>query len=190
MWWKSDQRTRAKAGHGCLTNSRPCFGLFLLAAVLGLACLCMSGCGTDDIDISGCAEETITLTGAADREITLSVADLKAMDCITRTTESTSDKIGQVRATGPTLDTVLKTLGLTQADVEKVHIYARDDYDVKLGSDVLETEDVILAFGMDGEPLTEEDAPVRIIIPESDSAYWIRMVEKIELTLRKDSLQK
>ena len=45
---------------------------------------------------------------------------------------------------------------------------------------MLDEKEMILAFGMDGMPLDEEDKPVRIIIPESDSAYWIRMVEKIE----------
>ena len=109
----------------------------------------------------------------------VTIKDLKAMDCVTKTTESTSDKIGRVRATGPTLDTVLQKYGMSQAEVKRIRIYGRDDYDVKLGSDVLETEDIILAFGMGGEPLTAEDAPVRIIIPESDSAYWVRMVKKI-----------
>lgn len=153
----------------------------ILAVVLGLACLCMGGCGTDDIDISGYENETITLTGVTDDDITLTIADLKAMDCVTKKTESTSDKIGVVRATGPTLDTVLGQFGMSQADVKKIHIYAKDEYDVKLGPEVLGSEDIILAFGIDGQPLGEEEAPVRIIIPESDSAYWIRMVEKIEL---------
>ncbi len=153
----------------------------LLALILGLTSLCMSGCGTDDIDISGCADETITLSGITDEDITLTIADLKAMDCVTKTCESTSDKIGKVRATGPTLDTVLQQFGMKQSDVQKVHIYAKDEYDAKLGPDVLETEEVILAFGIGGEPLGEEDAPVRIIIPDSDSAYWVRMVERIEL---------
>ena len=152
-----------------------------LAVLLGLACLCISGCGVDDIDISEYAEEQVVLSGVKGSDVTLTVADLKEMECITKKTESTSDKIGVVRATGPTLDTVLGQYGMRQADVSKVHIYARDDYDVKLGPDVLETEDIILAFGIDGEPLGAEDAPVRIIIPESDSAYWIRMVEKIEI---------
>jgi len=38
----------------------------------------------------------------------------------------------------------------------------------------------MLAFGIDGQPLDEDSAPVRIIIPESDSAYWTRMVNRIK----------
>ena len=153
----------------------------LLVLILGLASLCMSGCGVDDIDISGYADETIALSGITDDDITLTIADLKEMDCVTVKTESTSDKIGKVRATGPTLDTVLSQFGMSQKDIEKVRVYGKDKYDVKLDSRVLADNDVILAFGIDGQPLGEEDAPVRIIIPQSDSAYWVRMVERIEL---------
>ena len=43
----------------------------LLVLILGLASLCMSGCGVDDIDISGYADETIALSGITDDDITL-----------------------------------------------------------------------------------------------------------------------
>lgn len=145
------------------------------------ASLCMTGCGVDDIDISGYAEETVTFTGITDDDIALSVADLKELDCVTVKAESTSDKIGEVRATGPTLDTVLHQFGMEQSDIEKIHVYAKDDYDAKIDLSVLDGAEIILAFGEGGEPLDAEEAPVRIIIPGSDSAYWVRMVERIEL---------
>lgn len=152
-------------------------GLILLVSTLALC-----SCGTDDIDISGYQDEKITITGVVDQDITLTVADLKAMECITKKTESTSDKIGKVRATGPTMETVLSQYGLSQKEFDSIRIYASDDYDIKLSRDFLEKNDkIILAFGIDGKPLDSESAPVRIIIPKSDSAYWIRMVNRIEL---------
>lgn len=154
----------------------------IMALVLGLTSLCLAGCGTDDIDISGYADQTITISGTGKEDVTLSIADLKAMDCLTTTTESTSDKIGRVRATGPTLDTVLRQYGRTQAEMKGARIHGSDGYDVKLDADTLAEETIILAFGIDGRPLGEEDAPLRLIIPESDSAWWVRMVDRIELT--------
>lgn len=152
----------------------------LAALCLGALCLCAGGCGTDDIDISGYQDQKIVLSGLQEEDAELSIAELKAMECVTKKTESTSDKIGKVRATGPTLETVLAPYGFSQTDFDHVKIYAKDDYDVKLNHRVLEENDIILAFGIDGEPLDSESAPVRVIIPESDSAYWIRMVEKVE----------
>lgn len=140
----------------------------------------LAGCGTDDIDISAYENEQIELIGIEEGTVSISIADLKAMDCRTLKTESTSDKIGKVRATGPELDTVLKAYGTSKADFSKIIINGSDQYDVKLLSDYFTEHDIYLAIGINGEPLDEESKPCRIIIPRSDSAYWVRMVKSIE----------
>lgn len=152
---------------------------FALAAVV----LCLGGCGTDDIDISGYADDEIVLAGLAEDNVVITIKDLKAMDCVTVKTESTSDKIGVVRATGPTLETVLAQQGVELEDVGKVTFHGKDKYSYSLTKDYLKEHDIILAFGIDGEPLDEENAPCRIIIPKSDSAYWIRLLDRIEFEL-------
>ena len=43
--------------------------------------------------------------------------------------ESTSDKIGVVKATGPWLDTVLGQYGCSQADFKSIKFYGADEYD-------------------------------------------------------------
>ena len=154
--------------------------LFALMAVIIMSLTVMTGCGTDDIDISGYDDMTLTLTGVEDEDIVLTVADLKAMDCKTIKTESTSDKIGEVKATGPWLDTVLEQYGCTQADFKSIKFYGSDEYDAKLYTEYLAEHPIMLAYGINGEPLDEETKPVRIIIRDSDSAYWVRMVTKIE----------
>lgn len=152
--------------------------IFILAALAAL--LLLGGCGTDDIDISPYQDASLSLD-ASGQTHTVTIADLKAMDCVTVKTHSTSDKIGEVRATGPLLETVLQQYGLSQKECKKIKIYGKDDYDITLSAKFLGENDIIMAFGIDGEPLDEESAPLRIIIPESDSAYWIRMVTKIEI---------
>lgn len=151
-------------------------GIVLVATV----CLCITGCGTDDIDISKYAKDEIVLSGLQDDDITITIADLKALECKTVKTESTSDKIGEVKATGPELGTVLEQYGFTKEDIKSVRFHGIDEYDVPLTKDYITEHDIYLAFGIDGEPLDAESAPCRIIIPESDSAYWIRMVNEIE----------
>lgn len=152
----------------------------LILSAIAVIMILMTGCGTDDIDISGYKDAEIVFSGIEDKDVVLTIDDLKSMDCITKKTESTSDKIGVVRATGPKLDTVLENYNLSQADFSKIVIYGEDKYDVKLLNDYLKEHDIILAIGIDGEPLNMESAPCRIIIPKSDSAYWVRMVNRIE----------
>ena len=154
--------------------------LFALMAVIIMSLTVMTGCGTDDIDISGYDDMTLTLTGVEDEDIVLTVADLKEMECKTIKTESTSDKIGGVKATGPWLDTVLEQYGCTQADFKSIKFYGSDEYDAKLYTEYLAEHPIMLAYGINGEPLDEETKPVRVIIRDSDSAYWVRMVTKIE----------
>ncbi len=152
--------------------------------VLLLCLICMtafSACGQpDSIDISAYRDKEIVLSGAAKEEIKLTVGDLAEMECVTKKTHSTSDKIGEVRATGPLLDTILKPYGVKQEDFEKIEILASDGYEIKLIQDFLKENPIIVTFGIDGKPLDQESAPLRIIIPESDSAYWIRKVNQIK----------
>lgn len=184
--------------------------IVLAAAVMAAVMLAAGGCGVDDIDISEYSDAQIVISGldgtdesgeaVTGRDSTdesekavaghdstdksgeaVTIEQLKALDCVTVKTHSTSDKIGEVRATGPTLDTVLQQYGAAQSDFSRIEIYGTDGYDIALSSKVIEENDIILAFGIDGEPLDADSAPCRVIIPESDSAYWIRMVERIKL---------
>ena len=151
------------------------------AAIVAVClCICMAGCGTDDIDISEYAGEEIVLSGIAEEDIVITIADLKAMECKTIKTESTSDKIGVVKATGPELNTVLEPYGVSKGDFSKVKFHGTDSYDIPLNRDYVSEHEIYLAFGIDGKPLDGESKPCRVIIPNSDSAYWIRMVDRIE----------
>ncbi len=86
--------------------------ILLVTAML----LYMCSCGTDDIDISGYSDAEIALEGISDETAAVTVKQLKAMDCHTIKTESTSDKIGVVKATGVWLSDVLSEYGLEQGD--------------------------------------------------------------------------
>lgn len=150
--------------------------ILLVTAML----LYMCSCGADDIDISGYSDAEIALEGISDETAAVTVKQLKAMDCHTIKTESTSDKIGVVKATGVWLSDVLSEYGLEQGDFSRITIYGTDEYSAPLCKDFLKENRIMLAFGIDGQPLDEDSAPVRIIIPESDSAYWTRMVNRIK----------
>lgn len=154
--------------------------LFAFAVVLIMSVTMLAGCGVDDIDVSGYGDATLTLSGIEHEDIVLTVADLKEMECDTIKTESTSDKIGEVRATGVWLDTILEPYGYTQEDFHKIKFYGSDEYDVNLYTDYLEENPIMLAYGINGEPLDDESKPLRVIIRNSDSAYWVRLVTKIE----------
>ena len=152
--------------------------LIIGVAIFGMSVLC--SCGVNDIDISGYGDEEIILRGISSEDIIVTIDDLKALKCKTIRTESTSDKIGTVKATGPELDTLLAEYGVSKSDFAKIKIYGSDEYDCRLQKEYFTEHDMYLAFGINGEPLDAESAPCRLIIPESDSAYWVRMINMIE----------
>lgn len=158
--------------------------ILIIGLAAALCCLCMVGCGTDEIDISGYGDEIIVLKGLEQEPQEVAIGELAAMDCRTVKTHSTSDKIGEVRATGVELETLLEQYGFTKEDIGSLRFHGIDEYDVPLTGDYLTEHEIYLAFGIDGEPLGADEAPCRVIIPESDSAYWIRMVNCIEFELK------
>ncbi len=143
------------------------------------------GCGNPEIDLTGYGSDTITLIGLQDSEngnksVTLTINDLQGFDCVTIKTNSTSDKIGNVKATGPLLKTVVAKYGASMDDFKKIIITAVDGYEIVLTQPFISENQLILAFGVDGKSLGDDEAPLRLIVPDSDSAYWIRMIESIE----------
>ncbi len=150
--------------------------MMILAVILG--------CGNPEIDLTNYGSETLTLIGISKNDegkaVTLTITELQSLKCVTIKTNSTSDKIGDVKATGPLLETIADKYGATLNEFNKIIITATDGYEIVLNQPFISENKLILAFGIDGEPLGEDEAPLRLIVPESDSAYWIRMIESIE----------
>lgn len=151
---------------------------------LGLSVLFLfliSGCSNPDINISTYEKETVTFIGLEKEPVVLTIKDLKEMKLKTKAMESTSDKIGEIKGTGPLLDTVLKSYGVKQKDYKKIKFYGKDNYEITLNQKFLKENQLMLAFGINGKALDEESAPLRLMVPNSDSAYWIRKIQRIEL---------
>jgi hypothetical protein len=157
----------------------------VMILVLIVAIATIFGCGNPDIDLSGYGAQTVKLIGLVhednmSKDIRISIQELKEMDCVTIKTSSTSDKIGEVSATGPLIDTIAKEYGTSVKAFKKIVITAKDGYKIVLNQPFINENKLILAFGINGKPLGGDEAPLRLIIPESDSAYWIRMIQSIE----------
>ena len=161
---------------------------FVVMLLLILAITTGFGCGNPKIDLTGYGSDTITLIGIQDstsgnKSVVLTIAEIQGFDCVTLKTNSTSDKIGEVKATGPLLETIVANYGAKLDDFKKIIITATDGYEIVLTQPFISENQLILAFGIDGKPLGEDEAPLRLIVPDSDSAYWIRMVKSIEFIL-------
>jgi len=80
--------------------------------------------------------------------------------------------------TGVSLSSINETVGLDQSAMS-ISFYATDGYEKEFSlTDVLR-EDVIIAYEMDGIPISET---LRLVIPGANGEFWVAMINHITLS--------
>ena len=156
--------------------------LFATAVLLALL---LSACGENGADISAYADTPITVTGLEDGEITVTPAQLAELDCVSRTGSGATAKAGTVNAYGPLMNTFLEQYDCSAADFYKIRFICSDGYKIVLRDKYLTDYEIVLAISDGGEPLAEEQQPLRIFIPGAESSKWAYSVTRIELEREK-----
>ncbi len=128
-------------------------------------------------DIS--AADVVTIVGLPDgktAEITGEQLMAFAPVEITATSVNSAGETNDVSAKGVYLETVLATLGVSQADYAGIVFTATDGYSIEVPKSVLEIRDILIAYEVNGEPCSP-----RTIVPEERAMYWVKFLGTIEL---------
>lgn len=152
----------------------------ILPFFIAILC-CFTGCKAN---ISEYENEKIQITGLLEEDFYITPAELAGMGCTEAVAHGKTAKAGTVQAYGPTLETFLSSYGKSVEDFYSIKFSAADDYDVTLGRQTFQKQEVILSVANGSKALYKEQQPLRVIIPEVDSGKWIRMVNKIEFTYK------
>lgn len=127
-------------------------------------------------------EWQLTVTGLVQQSLSISLADLFAMS-------QTSIQASLVCAgppsllvtegnwTGVMLWLILQEAGLLNETV-KIAFYAKDGYTTDLTPEIVQHDDVLVAYKKDGVPLTET---LRLVVPGRWGYKWISQLTAIEL---------
>ncbi len=154
----------------------------LTAVVLLLMTSVLTACGGGTPTVTSADDEAVvSLVGLEDQPITVSVAELKEMKSVTKKAEavrSNGQKVS-VKATGPLLETVLEKYGKNKSDYNTIRFNASDGYSSAMPSDIVENDDIILAYYDKGKPFSSKDGPVRVVVPGQRAMYWVRMLNEI-----------
>jgi len=100
---------------------------------------------------------------------------------------STELLIGNANWTGISLHTLIEQ-SKPLSEVESIIIHAIDGYSViikgqSLLRDILQRDDIILAYSMNDEMLTlEQGYPLRLVLPGFLGTSWVQWVDRIEIT--------
>ena len=87
----------------------------------------------------------------------------------------------EMKVKGPTLRDVLLDNGVDLSEYQGIGITGRDGYYTLVDGEKLQVGDVILAWEVDGNPLSEDEKPIRTVLPLELGPYWVKMVTSIDL---------
>jgi DMSO/TMAO reductase YedYZ molybdopterin-dependent catalytic subunit len=162
--------------------------------------------GTPNVDVE---KWRLEIAGLVKKPAALSLADLKArksqeviatLECSGNGASPTfSSAIGNLRWKGTALAPLLRECGLEKRGIEVVFV-AADQKDEKLRDEKMHPvhfarslavpdalqDEVLLAYEMNGQPLTKEHgAPVRLIVPGWFGIAWVKWLTRIEVLDRR-----
>ena len=138
-----------------------------------------------DVNVSGWS---LKIDGLVEHPATYVFDDIKALpafsdyytlQCISN--EVGGDLWGNAHWTGVRLVEILTRAGL-KAGIRKVAFHAEDGYDDSIPLDVALRPDTLLAYAMNGEPLTKAHGyPARLLIPGIYGMKNVKWINRIEL---------
>ncbi|MEG0942540.1 MAG: molybdopterin-dependent oxidoreductase [Angelakisella sp.] len=125
---------------------------------------------------------SFVITGAKDGDITVDISEVTALAPINmEVAKKTSNGDSMMTITGGDFNELLTKHGLSQKDLNTVRLEAADGYSIELPKEILSTRQIILAYIADGKPLSAEEAPIWVVIPEERAMYWAKNITTISL---------
>jgi DMSO/TMAO reductase YedYZ molybdopterin-dependent catalytic subunit len=125
---------------------------------------------------------TLTVDGLVQHPLNLTLNEIVAMP---KTTEyaalycvgNPQTPVTSGNWTGVRLSTILETAGVSEGAI-KVAFHAKDGYSTDLTISTAMSQNIILAYQRNGQPLTET---LRLVVPGEWGYKWISMVTHIQL---------
>jgi len=158
-----------------------------IIAIFFITSLLFTGCsGNTAKDGAAGAEssdEILTIVWQ-DEEIRISISEIMDFDTVemeAATIDSENkESIRQVK--GVLLEDLLEEyLTISLSDIYSIRFTAGDGYAIEVPPEIVQEREVILAYEMYGEPLEEKKKPLRVVIPDERTMYWVGNLVEIEL---------
>ncbi|MCK4260370.1 MAG: molybdopterin-dependent oxidoreductase [Halanaerobiales bacterium] len=123
------------------------------------------------------------ITGFSDGDIEFGVEDLKKFEVVSMdlvTLNSSGNEL-KYSIAGSLFDDFLKKNDKSQNSLEAIRLVSGNGYSIEIPAKTLKSKKIILAYIVNGQPLDKKSKPVRVVIPEERSMYWIKNLDKIEI---------
>ena len=125
----------------------------------------------------------LLVDGLVDNQLKLTYENITSLPkkTVTATLKCVEGPAGRAVWSGVRLKSILD-LASVQADVKEVVFYAADGFSSSLTLEDATSEDVILAYEMNGEILpTDHGYPIQLVVPGKAGYKWVKWITHIEL---------
>lgn len=135
--------------------------------------------------------QSFILEGEIEKPSTISMADFEKLPMVE---VKGKDKDGKEHVfKGATLFSVIQSAGIpagSKSFLKYVQVAAADNYKVVFAFAEIDpdftSQSIIVATSVDGRPLTKDDGPFRIVVPnDKKHARWVRQVTGIKVLVSK-----
>lgn len=129
------------------------------------------------------ASDSISIKGLLHEKLIIPLAVIKGLPQLTEdvVAVNSAGNESHFSATGALFGDLLAQYGKTQENILGIRLIASDGYSIDVPREVLAKRQIILAYEVDGLPLDEGSAPLRIVIPGERPMYWVRNLTEIEI---------
>jgi len=161
--------------------------VFAVIATFLITILLFAGCSgniaKDDAAGEGSSDEVLTIVWQ-DEEIRISISEIMDFDAVEMeaATVDSENKESIRHVKGVLLEDLLEEyLTISLSDIYSIRFTAGDGYAIEVPPEIMQEREVILAYEMYGEPLEEKKKPLRAVIPDERTMYWVGNLIEIEL---------
>ena len=139
------------------------------------------------IILAGCSgnnklEGSFNLVISEEKTVEVFIEDLAEMDRVdTSVVEKTQIGESTVNVTGAYLNDLLEENGISQKDIETITLKALDGYEKQIPKEVIQANEILLVYFVEGEKLTEEASPLWVVIPNEKAQFWVKNIDSITL---------
>lgn len=161
--------------------------IFIVIATFLTISVLFAGCSGNAAksDAAGAesSDESLTII-RQDEETKISISKIMDLDAVEReavTIDSDNkESIRQVK--GVLLEDLLEEhLAISLSGIYSIRFIAGDGYAIEVPPEIVQDREIILAYEMYGEPLDEKKKPLRVVIPDERTMYWVGNLVEIEL---------
>lgn len=166
-------------------------GIFIAFVMAFLLVSCSSTQDTESSngEVAQSDQNVITITGLEGGDIEVSVDEIKQLERVEGDLKSisSSGETKKTNITGGRLEELLEKHNTSLKNMDGLRFIAKDEYAIDIPKEILENRDIILAYEIDGKPLHEKAQPIRTVVPEERSMYWVQGLSEIELVKAEES---